>query len=80
MERPRRRLRPVGLRWRLAGWVTIVTLACTALAFVAVYRGTGSQLRTQIDRELTGDAHALVASLPLGREHTPKELAERATR
>jgi signal transduction histidine kinase len=80
MERPRRRLRPVGLRWRLAGWVTVVTLACTALAFVAVYRGTGTELRHQIDQELKGDARALIASLPLTREHTPKELAEAATR
>ena len=60
--------------------MTVVTLACTALAFVAVYRGTGTELRHQIDQELTGDAHALIASLPLTREHTPRELAETATR
>jgi hypothetical protein len=30
------RLRPAGLRWRLAGWFTLVTIACTAIVFVAV--------------------------------------------
>ena len=75
----RRALGPVSLRWRLAGWVAVVTLACTALAFLAVYRGTGSELRHQIDQELSGDARALLASLPLTRVHTPKELAETAT-
>ena len=46
------RLAPRGLRWRLAGWVALVTLLCTGIAFVAVYRGTGTQLRNQVDREL----------------------------
>jgi len=58
-----RRLVPTGLRWRLAGWFTLVTLLCIAIVFVAVYRGTGSQLRSQIDHELSGDAAELSHNL-----------------
>ena len=68
------RVAPLGLRWRLAGWVALVVLICTAITFVAVYRGTGAQLRAQIDKEIAGDAaefaHNLVISpgrAPAGR-------------
>src|ERR1700733_13683605 len=54
-----RRLVPGGLRWRLAGWVTLVPLLCTAIGFIAVYGGTGTQLRGQIDSEIAGDAAEL---------------------
>src|SRR5450432_709527 len=74
------RLRPAGLRWRLAGWFTIVTLACTAIVFVAVYRGTGTQLRHQIDGETTGDAQELAHNLVLARARTPRGLAAAASR
>jgi signal transduction histidine kinase len=55
---PRRRLTawlPTGLRWRLAAWVAVVVLVSSAVTFAAVYRGTGTQLRKQVDRELAGD-------------------------
>jgi two-component system OmpR family sensor kinase len=55
----------VGLRWRLAAWIALVILICTGISFVAVYRGTGSQLRRQIDTELGGDAGELARSLQL---------------
>jgi two-component system, OmpR family, sensor kinase len=60
----------VGLRWRLAGWIALVILICSAISFVAVYRGTGSQLRRQIDTELRGDAGELARSLQLARART----------
>ncbi len=75
-----RRLAPVGLRWRLAGWVALVTLACIAITFVAVYRGTGTQLRHQIDQELAGDAGELAHNLALADARTPKQLSAAATR
>ena len=80
-----RRLVPTGLRWRLAGWFTLVTLLCIAIVFVAVYRGTGSQLRSQIDRELAGDAAELAHNLTEAdaedpREHNAHELYRAATR
>ena len=75
-----RRLAPAGLRWRLAGWVTLVTLLCTAIVFVAVYRGTGSQLRHQIDGEISGDAAELAHNLALAKARDPRQLSVAATR
>ncbi len=62
----------VGLRWRLAGWVALVILICTGISFAAVYRGTGDQLRGQIDAELGGDSGELARSLQLARPRTPQ--------
>jgi two-component system OmpR family sensor kinase len=79
MPQRRPHLRPSGLRWRLAGWVTVVTLACTAIAFVAVYRGTGTELRRQIDQELRGDSRELSSTLSGVRDATPARVAAAAT-
>jgi two-component system OmpR family sensor kinase len=75
-----RRLAPAGLRWRLAGWFTLVTLLCTAIAFVAVYRGTGTQLRHQIDQEIGGDAAELAHNLTSAKARTADQLSAAATR
>jgi two-component system, OmpR family, sensor kinase len=74
-----RRLVPAGLRWRLAGWVALVTLLCTGIIFVAVYGGTGSQLRHQIDQELGGDAGELAHNLALANPRTSRQLSQAAT-
>jgi two-component system, OmpR family, sensor kinase len=74
------RLRPTGLRWRLAGWLTLVTLLCTAIVFVAVYRGTASQLRHQIDQEIGGDASELADNVVLAHAHTAAGVAAAAGR
>ncbi|HEV2973878.1 MAG TPA: ATP-binding protein [Solirubrobacteraceae bacterium] len=63
MRTLRNRFRHLGLRWRLAGWVALVTLLCTGIAFVAVYGGTGTQLRHQIDGEIAGYAKGLTHGL-----------------
>src|SRR5271165_1566192 len=76
----RRRLLPGGLRWRLAGWVTLVTLLCTGAAFVAVYRGTGTQLRHQTDQEIEGDAREFAHNLALARARTNTQLFQAASR
>src|ERR1017187_6193211 len=68
----------LGLRWRLVGWVTLVTLLCTSVAFVAVYRGTGTQLRHQIDREISGDAGEFADNLALAHGNSPTRGAEAA--
>ena len=52
MSRLSGRLARVGLRWRLAAGVVAVTVLCTGITFVAVYRGTGTQLRGQIESEI----------------------------
>jgi two-component system, OmpR family, sensor kinase len=75
-----RRLTPGGLRWRLAGWVALVTLICTGITFAAVYRGTGTQLRRQIDRELAGDAGELAHNLAAANARTSRALSRAATR
>ncbi|MCW2970124.1 MAG: integral rane sensor signal transduction histidine kinase [Solirubrobacterales bacterium] len=74
-----RRLAPAGLRWRLAGWVALVTLVCTGITFAAVYGGTGAQLRHQIDHELGGDAGELAHNLALAKARTSRQLSEAAT-
>jgi signal transduction histidine kinase len=75
----RRALRPQSLRWRLAAWVAIVTLACTGVAFLAVYSGTATELRHQIDQELRADARELAGALVRERARTPTQLAQAAT-
>jgi two-component system, OmpR family, sensor kinase len=74
----RRRLGATGLRWRLAGWVALVTLVCTGIAFVAVYRGTGTQLRNQIDTEIAGYASGLAHGLARAHADTPKHARDEA--
>jgi two-component system OmpR family sensor kinase len=75
-----RRLTPGGLRWRLAGWFAFVTLLCTAIVFVAVYRGTGTQLRSQIDHDLVGDAAELAHNLMAADAQTPQQASKAAGR
>jgi signal transduction histidine kinase len=72
------RLSHLGLRWRLAGWIAVVTFLCTGLAFVAVYRGTGTQLRQQIDRTIAGDARELTHTLKREQSAKPDDIAEEA--
>jgi two-component system, OmpR family, sensor kinase len=80
MRSPRDRLADVGLRWRLAGWVTVVVLVCLGIAFVAVYRGTGTQVRHEIDTEIAGDASAFAHSLALADPRSARQAAQDATR
>jgi two-component system, OmpR family, sensor kinase len=51
-RRPSRRL---GLRGRLALSIVAIVFAAFAVTFIAVYRGTGSELRTRIDSELRAE-------------------------
>jgi two-component system, OmpR family, sensor kinase len=76
----RRRLAAIGLRWRLAGWVAVVMLICTGITFVAVYRGTGTQLRHQIDQELAGDASELARAVTSSDDRSPRGVARAANR
>jgi two-component system, OmpR family, sensor kinase len=80
MRSPRDRLADVGLRWRLAGWVALVVLICMGVAFLAVYRGTGTQVRHEIDKEIAGDASAFTRSLSLADPRSARQAAQDATR
>jgi len=54
-----------GLRARLALSIAAILVAALATAFVATYRGTGTQVRNQIDGDLRQDASAFEAAIPL---------------
>jgi two-component system, OmpR family, sensor kinase len=75
-----RNLAPAGLRWRLAGWVALVVMLCTAIVFVAVYRGTATQLRHQIDQEIAGDSSDFAHNLATAHAASPRELSAAAAR
>ena len=74
------RVRRLGLRWRLAGWVALVTLACTGIAFVAVYRGTSTQLRGQVDKNMSGELSEMRHTLAVANRRDPKGVAQAALR
>jgi two-component system, OmpR family, sensor kinase len=78
--RARERVRGLGLRWRLAGWVALVTLVCTGIAFVAVYRGTGSQLRRQVDKNMSGEISEMRHTLAAAHSRDPRQVADAALR
>jgi signal transduction histidine kinase len=52
--------------------VALVVVLSTGVAFVAVYRGTGTQLHNQIDREIAGDADELAHALTSSGARTPR--------
>ncbi len=62
---------PTSLRWRLAVWVALVVVVSSGITFFAVYRGTGTQLRRQIDSEIAGDAGEFAHALSSSGAHTP---------
>lgn len=72
--------RPRRLRWRLTLSISLVLLVAVGATFVAVYSGTGSALRSQIDRELTTDANAFAHSAISGHATTPQAAAAAARR
>ncbi len=80
MRSLRDRLAEVGLRWRLAGWVAVVVLACLGIAFAAVYRGTGTQVGHQIDTEIASDASVFAHSLSLAKPRSARQAAQDAAR
>jgi two-component system, OmpR family, sensor kinase len=53
--------------------VALVVVLSTGVAFVAVYRGTGTQLHRQIDSEIVGDAGALAHALASSGARTPRQ-------
>jgi two-component system, OmpR family, sensor kinase len=77
---PRNRSGGIGLRWRLAAWVALVVPICLGIAFVAVYQGTGTQVRGQIDTEIAGDASAFAHALERARPRSDSQVARAAER
>jgi len=50
---------PASLRWRLTIWVAAVMLISAGVIFVVIYEDTGTELRNQIDRNITSDTSQL---------------------
>jgi signal transduction histidine kinase len=73
-------LGPRTLRWQLALSVTALIGISFAITFVAVYRGTGSSLSQQIDRDLAGDAATLSRTLQKAPGHSARQLRVTAER
>lgn len=71
---------PGGLRWRLTAWVAAVMLVSAAALFVVVYRDTGSQIQSQIDRDAAGDVSQLAQALRPQAGLAPAEVAAAADR
>jgi signal transduction histidine kinase len=53
-----------GLRTRLTLTIAVILAAALGTAFVATYRGTGTQVRSQIDQGLSQDASAFEQRIP----------------
>jgi two-component system OmpR family sensor kinase len=72
--------RKTGIRARLTAAIALITLAALGATFVAVYQGTGSDLRQQIDRDLGEDAGALIQQVAGARPLAPAAVVRRAQR
>jgi two-component system, OmpR family, sensor kinase len=79
MQAIRSRL-PATLRWRLTAWVAGVMVLAAAVVFAVVYTRTGTQLRSQIDRELQGNATQLQQFLRPVADRTPDQVLSVTTR
>src|SRR5258708_31904098 len=71
---------PSGLRWRLTAWVAGVMIVSAAAVFVVVYKDTGTQLRSQIDRNITADTRELAQALRPYRGSSRAAISAAATR
>ena len=71
---------PAGLRWRLTGWVAGVMAVSAAVVFLVVYQDTGTQLESQIDRDISGDTSQLVLSLRSLQGQSSAKIRAGATR
>lgn len=67
--------RPRTLRWRLVTWVFGAMVIISAVTFVVIYEQTGSQLRAQVNEDITGDVNALSEMVRALRTTSPARLA-----
>lgn len=64
----------------MALWVGAVLLIAFGVIFVVVYRDTGSQIRSEINREISGDVSQLASAIRPARGGSPAEISAAATR
>lgn len=65
------------LRWRLTGLIGLLLVLAVGVTFYAIFRGTGSELRAQIDRDLHEDAIAFAHAVPTNAPPAAIEAAAR---
>ncbi len=65
------------VRWRLVAWVTGVLLAVAAVIFVVVYEQTGTELRAEVDQDVSGDLSQLSQAVKGIRTRSPEALLAR---
>jgi two-component system OmpR family sensor kinase len=80
LERVTSGLRRTGIRTRLTAAIGLITAGALAATFLVVYRGTGSDLRTQIDRDLGEDAGMLIQHVGARQRSSARALSLRAQR
>lgn len=74
------RIPAAGLRGRLAISIALIMLAVLGVTFLAVYRGTESDLRGRIESDLQREVDGLARGLAAGPPGTPAEVEARAER
>jgi two-component system OmpR family sensor kinase len=70
-------LRRSGLRWQLVTWVSGVMLVVSAIVFVVVYEQTGSELRSRVAADVSGDVRQLTDAVRTLRLSSPADLLTR---
>ncbi len=70
-------IRRLGLRWQLVMWVSGVLLAVSAIVFVVVYAQTGSELRSRVAADVTGDVRQLTDTVRTLRAPSSAQLLAR---
>jgi two-component system OmpR family sensor kinase len=78
VDRLARRLRATGTRTRLTVAVAAIVLAALVGTFFAVYQRTGSDLRGQVDRDLSEDVTALAQHVSTAHGASGAEISRRA--
>ena len=73
-----RRLPSIGLRGRLAISIALILLAALGATYLAVYRGTGAELRDRTETDLERELERLSGALASGNADTPAEFTARA--
>ncbi len=65
----------IGFRGRLAISIAAIVVSAFAITFVAVYRTTGAELRSRIDRDLRAESNALAHRLQAAPDNPRARLA-----
>jgi two-component system OmpR family sensor kinase len=70
-------IRRLGLRWQLVMWVSGVMLVVCAIVFVVVYEQTGSELRSRVAADVSGDVRQLTDTVRALRASSSAQLLTR---